>query len=81
MLCNTPVVGGSIRNYAGKNVNEVGIFADDYVSIKNAILKILDQKIKFNNLRENALSIYSWEKISLNTRYLYDELIKKYVKK
>jgi len=81
MLCNTPVVGESLRNYAGKNVNEVGIFADDYASIKNAIQKILNQEIKFKNLRETALSIYSWERISLNTKNFYDELIKKYVKK
>lgn len=80
-LCNTPVVGESLRNYAGINVKDIGIFADDYGSIKIAIRKILEQEIKFNKLRETALSIYSWETIVINNKIAFDNLIERYVKK
>jgi len=81
MLCDTPVVGESLRNYSGLNISDIGIFAEEYKDIKDAIEKILDEKIKFKNLRETVLSIYSWEKISSNNRIFYNDLVEIYANK
>jgi len=45
---------------------------------KNAIFKIIDKKVSFDNLREIAIKHYSWEKISKETAIDFKELINKY---
>jgi len=79
MLCNTPVVGYSLKNYVDK-IENIGVLAKDKQSIKDAIIKIIDKKINFNNLRETAISFYSWKNVSERTRKKYDNLILKYSK-
>lgn len=78
MLCNTPVVGESLRNYSGPSISDVGIFVDNYEDIKGAIIKIIRNEIEYKNLRNTALGIYSWKNINEYTRLRYDNLIKEY---
>ena len=46
--------------------------------IKNAIIKILDKKIVFNNLRDIAIDNYSWERIIENTEKDFEEIQNRY---
>lgn len=78
LLCNTPIIGGSLENFPQECRSSVGLTASDKDEIKNAILKILDNMITFNNLREIAIENYSWKKIIQKTSEDYKELISKY---
>ena len=78
LLCNTPIVGGSLENFPQKYRESVGLAVSNTEEMKDGILKIIDNKISFNKLREIAIEIYSWEKISENTSKDYKELINKY---
>lgn len=78
LLCNTPVIGESLKNFPQNYQHAVGFAVSDPEEIKNAILKIIDNQISFNGLREIAIENYSWEKIIKHTEQDYRELIKKY---
>jgi glycosyltransferase involved in cell wall biosynthesis len=78
LLCNTPVIGGSLENFPQECRESVGLAVSEKEEMKNAILKIIDNKITFNNLRETAIEHYSWEKIIKNTFNDYKEIINKY---
>jgi glycosyltransferase involved in cell wall biosynthesis len=78
LLCNTPIIGGSLENFPQEFRESVGLAVSEPEEMKNAIIKIIDKKITFNNLREIAIEYYSWEKISANTSNDYTELINKY---
>lgn len=78
LLCNTPVIGESLKNFPQNYQQAVGFAVTDPEDIKNAILKIIDNQISFNGLREIAIENYSWEKIIKHTEQDYHELIKKY---
>ena len=78
LLCNTPVVGDSLKNFPQEDRDSVGFAVSEIDEMKNAILKIIDNKVSFNNLREIAIKHYSWEKISKETAIDFKELIKKY---
>lgn len=80
LLCNTPIIGESLENFPEEDRESVGLAVSNKEEMKNAIIKIIDNKITFNNLREIAIEHYSWEIISKNTAKDYDELIKKYYK-
>jgi glycosyltransferase involved in cell wall biosynthesis len=80
LLCNTPVVGGSLENFPSASRELVGYAVSDKADIKNSIIKIIDNKKTFNNLREIAIEHYSWEKIIEYTSRDYEELINKYYK-
>lgn len=77
MLCNTPVVGYSLKNFAGE-IGKVGIYTENKDEIKQAILKICENKIHFDNLREIAIKYYSWKTISERKRLEYKKLIRDY---
>lgn len=78
LLCNTPIIGGSLENFPQEFRESVGLAVAEKDEMINAILKIIDNKITFNNLREIAIEHYSWEKIIENTSIDYYELINKY---
>ena len=78
LLCNTPIIGGSLENFPQECRSSVGLTAADKDEMKNAILKILDNMITFNNLREIAIENYSWKKIVQKTSEDYKDLISKY---
>ncbi len=52
LLCNTPIIGGSLENFPLEYRESVGLAVSDKDEMKNAIYKIIDNKITFNNLRE-----------------------------
>lgn len=78
LLCNTPIVGESIRNAPKEIRNKIGIYADNVEDIQEAILKILEKRVSFGNLRDIAIQYYSWNKITMNTKLIYDNLYKQY---
>jgi len=77
LLCNTPIIGGSLQNFPKENRGAVGFAISECSQIKEAILKIIDGKKTFSNLREIAIKYYSWENIIKRTRQDYDCLINK----
>jgi len=78
MLCNTPVVGESLKNFPEEFRESVGFSVSEPEDIKNAIIKIIDKKVIFENLREIALKQYSWENIAKRTGEDFGKLLKKY---
>ncbi len=78
MLCNTPVVGSSLLNFPESYRGEVGLVATNHKEIKDAILGVLDGKVRFENLRELAIMNYSWESICKNTARDYRTIFKFY---
>jgi glycosyltransferase involved in cell wall biosynthesis len=78
LLCNTPIIGGSLENFAPEFKDSVGLAISEKEEMKNAIVKIIDNKITFYNLREIAIENYSWKKIIENTAKDYTELLNKY---
>jgi len=80
LLCNTPIIGGSLENFPQECREFVGLAVSETEEIKNAIIKIIDNKIAFNNLRQIAIENYSWEKIIEKTSKDFQELLNKYYK-
>jgi len=78
LLCNTPVIGGSLENFPQEDRESVGFAVSENEEMKNAIVKIIDNKVPFNSLREIAIKHYSWEKISKKTAIDFKELINRY---
>lgn len=78
LLCNTPVIGDSLKNFPEEFRNDVGLSVSDPEEMKNAILDIIDGKVVFNNLRDTAVKSYSWESIAKKTGEDFKVLIKKY---
>jgi len=79
LLCNTPIIGGSLENFPQESRDAVGFAVSEKDQIKEAILKIINGKVTFSNLREIAIKYYSWEKIIENTAKDYNEILIKYV--
>ncbi len=78
LLCNTPIIGGSLENFPQDCRKDVGIAVSEIEEMKNAILDIIDNKVTFSKLREIAIEHYSWEKIINNTSLDISELRNKY---
>ncbi|HMN25335.1 MAG TPA: glycosyltransferase family 4 protein [Ignavibacteriaceae bacterium] len=78
LLCNTPIIGGSLENFPQDCKDSVGFAVNDRDEMKVAIIKILDKKIAFHNLRKIAIENYSWEKISKDTSIDYKKILDKY---
>lgn len=78
LLCNTPIVGGSVRNFPEEKIKEIGFAVSEKDQIKEAILKIIDGKVTFSNLREIAIKYYSWENIIRRTTNDYNQILNKY---
>ena len=77
LLCNTPIVGETVKNIPSEIRDKVGIMADSESTIYNSLDSILNRSKKYENLRELATHYYSWYNISLATRSNYDLLIRK----
>jgi glycosyltransferase involved in cell wall biosynthesis len=78
LLCNTPIIGGSLENFPREFRESVGLAVSEKEEMKNAIIKIIDKEITFDNLREIAIEYYSWESIMTNTFKDYRALLAKY---
>ena len=78
LLCNTPIVGATLRTAPKEIRNKIGIYADNVEDIQEAILKIIEKRVRFGNLRDIAIQYYSWEKITMNTKIIYDRLFEQY---
>ncbi|HSW54544.1 MAG TPA: glycosyltransferase [Ignavibacteriaceae bacterium] len=78
LLCNTPIIGGSLENFPQECRKDVGLAVSEIDEMKNAIMDIIDGKISFNKLRETAIDNYSWKNIIEKTTQDYNELVKKY---
>lgn len=78
LLCNTPIVGSTVASFPPSKLDKVGIVASNTEGIKNAILEIIEMKKFFFNLRETAISYYSWENISKHTLHFYTQILKQY---
>ena len=78
LLCNTPIVGGTVCSIPAKVRDKVGIFTQTKDELIEALKKILDLQVQFTDLRKTAIDIYSWKNVSLKTRVEYDRLVKEY---
>jgi len=77
IACNTPVVSYSLRNYLGPNADEIGetpASLDDY---KTAILKVLDHRDEYKNLRQSVEEYYSYEAMAAHADGVFKEIMKK----
>jgi len=74
LLCNTPIIGESLKNFPEKFRDSVGLAVSDKDEIKKAILDIIDGKIKIGDVRKIAIEYYSWEKIITDTAKDYKKL-------
>jgi len=81
LLCNTPVIGGSLENFPDHCRDSIGLAVNEPKDIKNAILDIIDRKIVFNDFRKIAVENYSWEKIINDTTKDFKKLISIYYEK
>ena len=78
LLCNTPIVGNCLKNFPKEDREAVGYVVSEQTQIKESILKIIDNKVSFDNLREIAIKHYSWENIIKSTLKDYIEILNKY---
>ncbi len=78
LLCNTPVVSSTLKNFPLKDRDKVGIYAFDHQTLRYALNRILNKEIEFSGIRDIALNYYSWEKISKKTAERYLFLLKRY---
>lgn len=78
MMCNTPVVGNSIKNLPISIRDKMGIIASDAGTISQGVRKILSKQYEASDLRQNAIHYYSWERIAQQTRKNYDKIFLKY---
>ncbi len=78
LLCNTPIIGGSLENFPPECRKDVGIALSEPDEMKKAIMNIIERKITFNKLRETAIQYYSWENIISKTSEDYKNLLTKY---
>jgi glycosyltransferase involved in cell wall biosynthesis len=78
LLCNTPIIGGSLENFPQECRESVGLAVSDKEELKRAIITVLDNKIVFNDLRKIAIENYSWEKIITDTAKDYKNLCEIY---
>ncbi|MEO8512660.1 MAG: glycosyltransferase family 4 protein [Ignavibacteria bacterium] len=64
LACNTPVVSNSLKNYLGKNADEIGEIPQSDEEYKEAIMKVLNEPGKYKNMRESVEQFYSLEAVS-----------------
>ncbi len=76
LLCNTPIVGETVKNIPSEIRDKVGIVADSESTIYTCLRSIINGSIKFENLRKLAIEHYSWRNIANHTRMHYDSIIK-----
>ena len=75
LACNTPVVSYALRNYSGKNINEIGEVPNTLEKHKDAILKVIDHSENYKNMRESVENLYSYQSTYLRARLVFDELL------
>lgn len=67
MLCNTPVVGSTMKCFPADDLHRVGVFTDNLSDLEGALHDILSGKKTFPLTRDIALKYYSWQSISEKT--------------
>jgi glycosyltransferase involved in cell wall biosynthesis len=75
MLCNTPVIGSTLKCFPAQHLHQVGICADNFDTIRQGIVDILDRKKIFDQTRKIAADHFSWRMISEKTAADYTDLI------
>jgi len=76
LACNTPVVSYSMRNYIGKNLNEICEMPDSTEGYSKALIKVLKNPGAYVNMRKSVEEYYSYHKIAQKTKLVFDRLIK-----
>ncbi|MEZ5173502.1 MAG: glycosyltransferase family 4 protein [Bacteroidia bacterium] len=76
MLCNTPVVGSTLKCFPAGDRHKVGVFTDNQPDLECALRDILSGKSTFPLTRDIALKYYSWQSISEKTSSDYLNAIK-----
>lgn len=77
MLCNTPVIAGTLKCFPPEHRDKVGYYVKNYDELKTATIQILEKRRSFSSLRETALPLYSWKSISELTAQDYLKLVGK----
>lgn len=75
MFCETPVVGDSLSTFPSEDVEQIGFCSSEKAQIKQRYLDIIDEKVRFKNLREIAIKYYSWENIAKRTYLFYSKIL------
>lgn len=76
LACNTPVVSNTMKDYLGNNADEICEVPDNLEGYKNAILKVIDHKDKYKNMRETVEKYYSLEAIVRQAEKIFIEVLK-----
>jgi D-inositol-3-phosphate glycosyltransferase len=76
LACNTPVVSYSMRNYIGEEdkekLGEIPYTMEEY---REAILKVLDNRDKYKDMRESVVKYYTWEAVAKRTDEVFKEVL------
>lgn len=75
LACNTPVVSYSMRNYIGKNMNELGEVPDTIDKYSKSLIKVLNNPDKYVNMRSSIEEYYSYHIIAQKTKIIFDKLL------
>jgi glycosyltransferase involved in cell wall biosynthesis len=75
LACNTPVVTYSMRNYIGEDKEKLGEIPDTMEGYREAILKVLDNRDKYKDMRESVIKYYSWEVVAKRTDEIFKEVL------
>jgi glycosyltransferase involved in cell wall biosynthesis len=75
-LCNTPVVGASLKTVNPEIIKQIGIYAQNEAEIERGIIQILDGHFEIGELRETVISEYSWNATSMKTQEIYTKILR-----
>jgi glycosyltransferase involved in cell wall biosynthesis len=75
MLCNTPVISGTLKCFPQGVRNDVGFWVNNRTEMHQATIQILEKKSNFDSHREKALHYFSWESVYQQTAADYFELL------
>jgi glycosyltransferase involved in cell wall biosynthesis len=78
LLCNTPILGGTVRNIPEQVRNKVGIFTQTKEELVSALIAVINSKMNFTEMRKTAIDYFSWGNVSLKTRIQYNRLVNLY---
>ncbi len=64
-----------MRNYIGDDKETLCEIPDSMEGYREAILKVLDNKDKYKNMRESVVKYYSWEAVAKRTDAVFKEVL------
>jgi glycosyltransferase involved in cell wall biosynthesis len=77
LACNTPIVSSAMRNYLGNNAEEICEIPDSLEGYKKAILKVIDHRENYKNMRESVEKYYSHEALVKRADKIFTEVLEK----